>query len=50
MLDQNKLQKIAYFWKADNWNPDTEEGYRWPKDPYSDNAQEIERIFWDELI
>lgn len=50
MLDETKLKKIADFWEGDNWTTEEEENSLWPKDPYGDLAQEIEGIFWDELI
>lgn len=50
MLDETKLKEIADFWDGDNWT--TEEGRDsfWLKDPYGEEAQKIEGIFWDELI
>ena len=50
MLDERKLKEIADFWEGDNWTTEIEEGSLWPKDPYGDLAQHIEKIFWAELI
>lgn len=50
MFNDEKLKKIADFWEGDNWTTEKEKNSLWPKDYYSKEAQEIEQIFWDNLI